>query len=155
MSKAQPLFNARVLRGVLRGERERGVQVPTTAIAAVNHWIDQLDRGVLNRLSESSAEQTFNNEIFGTLLGYVQVGQAVVATLVPKRSSGRNTPDFVLGRFDLTAGMEEWIAVGEIKDAKTDLDQPQVSRPNRETPVEQGFRYGTKKAGVEWVYSEE
>ncbi|WP_313573736.1 Eco57I restriction-modification methylase domain-containing protein [Brevundimonas sp.] len=151
MSKTQPLFNARVLRGILRGERERGVQVPATAVTAINHWIDQLERGVLNRLSESSAEQTFNNEIFGTVLGYVQVGQAVEATLVPKRSSGRDTPDFVLGRFDLTAGVEEWIAVGEIKNAKTDLEQPQVSRPSRETPIEQGFRYGTKKAGVEWV----
>lgn len=148
---AQPLFNARVLRNILRGERERGVNVPTAAVAALSHWVDQLDRGVLNRLSESSAEQTFNSEIFGTALGYLQVGQAVEATLVPKRSSGRDTPDFVLGRFDLTAGVEEWVAVGEIKNARTDLDQPQIGRPSRETPVEQGFRYATKKPGVEWV----
>jgi hypothetical protein len=151
MSKAQPLFNARVLRNVLRGERERRVEVPAAAVAAVDHWIDQLDRGLLYRLSESSAEQTFNSEIFGTALGYLQVGQAVEATLVPKRSSGRDTPDFVLGHFDLTAGIEEWVAVGEIKNAKTDLDQPQVGRSNRETPVEQGFRYATKKPGVQWV----
>jgi hypothetical protein len=151
MSKPQPLFNARVLRNVLRGERERGVEVPAAAEAAIVHWIDQLDRGVLHRLSESSAEQTFNSEIFGTALGYLQVGQAVQATLVPKRASGRETPDFVLGHFDLTAGVEEWVAVGEIKNAKTDLDQPQVSRTNRETPVEQGFRYATKKPGVQWV----
>lgn len=151
MSKAQPLFNARVLRNVLRGERERGLEVPAAAVAALDHWIDQLGRGVLNRLSESSAEQTFNSEIFGTVLGYLQVGQAVEATMVPKRSSGRDTPDFVLGHFDLTAGIEEWGAVGEIKNTKTDLDQPQMGRPSRETPVEQGFRYATKKPGVEWV----
>ncbi|MER9278412.1 N-6 DNA methylase [Mesorhizobium sp. M0522] len=151
MSKAQPLFNARVLRNVLRGERKRGLEVPASAVAAMGHWIDQLDRGVLNRLSESSAEQTFNSEIFGTVLGYLQAGKAVEATMVPKRSSGRDTPDFVLGRFDLTAGIEEWGAVGEIKNAKTDLDQPQMGRPSRETPVEQGFRYATKKPGVEWV----
>jgi hypothetical protein len=105
----------------------------------------------MERLSESSAEQTFNSEIFGTALGYLQVGQAVEATLLPKRSSGRDTPDFVLGRFDLTADVEEWVAVGEIKNARTDLDQPQVGRPSRETPVEQGFRYATTKPGVEWV----
>jgi hypothetical protein len=58
----------------------------------------------------------------------------------------------VLGRFDLTAGVEEWAAVGEIKNAKTDLDQPQVGRANSETPVEQGFRYATKgKPGVESI----
>jgi hypothetical protein len=151
MSKAQPLFNARVLRNILRGERDRGVEIRTAAVAAMDHWIDQLDRGVLNRLSESSAEQTFNSEIFGTALGYLQVGQAVEATLVPKRSSGRDTPDFVLGRFGLSAGVEEWVAVGEIKNAQTDLDQPQIGRPSRETPVEQGFRYATTKPGVGWV----
>jgi hypothetical protein len=151
MANAQTLFNARVLRNVLRGERDRGVEPPAAAIAAMDHWIDQLQRGVLNRLTESSAEQTFNSEIFGTVLGYEQIGRVVEASLMPKRSSGRDTPDFVLGRFDLTAGVEEWAAVGEIKDAKTDLDQPQVGRANRETPVEQGFRYATKKPGVAWV----
>ncbi|MER8944253.1 hypothetical protein NKH82_33270 [Mesorhizobium sp. M0915] len=150
MSKAQPLFNARVLRNVLRGSASAAWRVPAGAVAALDHWIDQLDRGVLNRLSESSAEQTFNSEIFGTALGYLQVGQAVEATMVPKRSSGRDTPDFVLGHFDLTAGIEEWGAVGEIKNM-TDLNQPQMGRPSRETPVEQGFRYATKKPGVEWV----
>lgn len=151
MPKFQPLFNARVLRNILKGERNRGVEVPAHAVAAVDHWIGQLERGVLHHLSESSAEQTFNSEIFGTALGYLQIGQAVEATLLPKRSTGRNTPDFVLGQFDLTAGIENWVAVGEIKNAKTDLDQPQISRPSRETPVEQGFRYATKKPGVGWV----
>jgi hypothetical protein len=151
MSKPEPLFNARVLRNVLRGERARGAELPSGAASAIDHWIAQLQRGVLNRLSESSAEQTFNNEIFGTVLGYEQIGRVVEASMLPKRSSGRDTPDFVLGRFDLTAGVEEWWAVGEIKDAKTDLDQPQVGRTNRETPVEQSFRYAMKKPGVEWV----
>ncbi|MBP1886534.1 Eco57I restriction-modification methylase domain-containing protein [Sinorhizobium mexicanum] len=151
MSKVQSLFNSRVLRNVLRGESERGLSLPAAAITAVNHWIGQLERGVLNKLTESSAEQTFNSEILGTVLGYEQIGRTVEASLMPKRSSGRHTPDFVLGRFDLTAGVEEWGAVGEIKDAKTDLDQPQVGRANRETPVEQGFRYATQKPGIEWV----
>jgi hypothetical protein len=129
-------------------------QPPANARERIAHWAEQLDRGVLDRITESSAEQTFNNEIFGTVLGYVQIGQATEASLMPKRTgpSGRDTPDFVLGRFDLTAGIEQWVAVGEIKNAKTDLDQPQVSRANKETPVEQAFRYGAKgKAGVEWI----
>src|SRR5665213_810291 len=110
--------------------------------------------GVLDRMSESSAEQTFNSEIFGTVLGYKQFGLAVEASLMPKRTgpSGRDTPDFVLGRFDIAAGVEEWGAVGEIKNSKTDLDQPQVGRANKETPVEQALRYAVKgKPGVEWI----
>jgi hypothetical protein len=105
-------------------------------------------------LSESSSEQTFNNEIFGTVLGYTQIGQTIEATLLPKASGpgARGAPDFVLGRFDPSAGIDEWTAVGEIKNAKTDLDQPQVGRTNPETPVEQGFRYATTaKPGVEWI----
>jgi len=73
---------------------------------------------------------------------------------MPKRSgpTGRDVPDFVIGKFDLSAGVEEWAAVGEIKGSKTDLDQPQVGRANKETPVEQAFRYAAKgKAGVEWI----
>ena len=84
-------------------------------------------------MTESSAEQTFNQEIFGTVLGYEQIGTALEASLIPKRTgpSGRDTPDFVLGRFDLSAGLEEWRVVGEIKGSKTDLDQPQIGRANK------------------------
>jgi SAM-dependent methyltransferase len=150
----EPLFNQRVLRLLVERETASGVAPSDLARQRMLHWIEQLERGALDRVSESTAEQTFNSEIFGTVLGYTQLGQAVEHTLLPKRtgSSGRDTPDFVLGHFDLTAGREEWLAVGEIKNSRTDLDQPQLSRANKETPVEQGFRYATKgRPGVEWV----
>lgn len=151
---ASPLFNAKVLRNLLRAEAQKGVSPPDDARKRILFWIEQLERGVLHRVTESTAEQTFNNEIFGTVLGYQQIGQAIEATLLPKRSghNPKHTPDFVLGRFDLTAGVEQWAAVGEIKNAATDLDQPQISRKNKETPVEQGFRYATHgRPGVEWI----
>lgn len=101
MPDREPLFNSRVLRQILREERQAGVTPPPVAITAIHHWRDQLRRGVLNRLSESSSEQTFNNEIFGTVLGYTQIGQTIEATLLPKASGpgARGAPDFVLGRF--------------------------------------------------------
>ena len=123
-------------------------------MARVRHWANQISRGVLNKMTEGQAEQTFINEIFGTVLGYEQMGTATEASLMPKRtgSSGKDTPDFVLGRFDLAAGIEDWAAVGEVKNAKTDLDQPQVGRKNKETPVDQAFRYATKgRPGVDWI----
>lgn len=150
----EPLFNQRVLRSIVEQEIANGAGPSELARDRMLHWIEQLKRGALDRVSESQAEQTFNNEIFGTVLGYTQFGQAVEHTLLPKRTgvSGRDTPDFVLGNFDLTAGREEWFAVGEIKNSKTDLDQPQLGRANKETPVEQAFRYATKgRPGVEWV----
>lgn len=154
MRKQEPLFNSRILRNIVNAELTAGLVLPVSAAQRIAHWAAQLQRGAVDRMSESSAEQTFNNEIFGTVLGYEQFGAAVEASLLPKRTgpSGRDTPDFVLGRFDLTAGVEEWVAVGEIKNSKTDLDHPQVSRPNRETPVEQAFRYANRgRPGVEWI----
>lgn len=150
----EALFNQRVLRSLVEQETASGVAPSDTARERMLHWIEQLERGALDRVSESTAEQTFNNEIFGTVLGYSQFGERVEHTLLPKRTgtSGRDTPDFVLGHFDLTARREEWFAVGEIKNSRTDLDQPQLGRANKETPVEQGFRYATKgRPGVEWV----
>lgn len=152
--ESSALFNPKVLRNLIRGETQKGVAPPQEARDRILFWIDQLERGVLHKVTESTAEQTFNSEIFGTVLGYEQIGQAVEATLLPKRTgqNAKHTPDFVLGRFDLTGGVEEWAAVGEIKNAATDLDRPQISRKNKETPVEQGFRYAAHgRPGVEWI----
>lgn len=150
-----PLFNAKVLKNLIKAEVKKNCSSPPpTARQRILFWIDQLERGALHKVTESTAEQTFNNEIFGTVLGYEQIGQAVECTLLPKRTghNTKHTPDFVIGRFDLTAGIEAWSAVGEIKSASCDLDQPQVSRKNKETPVEQGFRYAINgRPGVEWV----
>ena len=66
-------------------------------MARVRHWANQISRGVLSKMTEGQAEQTFNNEIFGTVLGDQQVGTALEASLMPKRTgaSGKDTPDFV------------------------------------------------------------
>lgn len=154
MRKREALFNSRILRSVVARELQSGIVIPPLALERITHWADLLRRGVLDRMSESSAEQTFNAEIFGTVLGYQQIGSTNEATLLPKRTGpgGRDTPDFILGRFDPGARVEEWGAVGEIKNSRTDLDQPQVGRSNKETPVEQGFRYASRgKPGVEWI----
>lgn len=89
----EPLFNQRVLRMLVEQEIASGVEPSDLARERMAHWIDQLQRGALDRVSESTAEQTFNNEIFGTVLGYTQFGQAVEHTLLPKRTgaSGRDT----------------------------------------------------------------
>jgi hypothetical protein len=154
MARFQPLFNKRILRNVVARELSAGMTIPGVAHERIAHWAGLVQRGVLDRVSESSAEQTFNGEIFGTVLGYEQIGATNDASLMPKRTgpSGRDTPDFVLGRFDPGAQVEEWVAVGEIKNSRTDLDQPQVGRPNKETPVEQAFRYAARgRPGVDWI----
>lgn len=149
-----PLFNPRVLRKYLETARFEGVELPKSAAEIVRKWFEGLTSGAIDRLSESQVEQTFNNQIFGKLLGYLQIGETSEASLMPKTTgvTGRDTPDFVIGRFNPTANIDQWVAVGEVKDSRTDLDQPQLGRPNRETPIEQGFRYATRgRPGIEWV----
>jgi hypothetical protein len=102
MPQREPLFKKRILDKALEVERNRGTSVPPLAMTRITHWASHISRGVLDKVSESEAEQTFNSEIFGTVLGYEQLGTATEASLMPKRTgpSGRDTPDFVLGRFD-------------------------------------------------------
>jgi type I restriction-modification system DNA methylase subunit len=153
MSGRQKLFNSRVVQNFLRAARMDGIQPQPRARSIIEHWTHQLASGAIDRLTESEVEQTFNNEIFGKLLGYRQIGEVTDATLMPKKTGiSGNTPDFVLGRFEPSSRIDKWAAVGEVKDSRTDLDQPQASRKNKETPVEQGFRYATMgRPGIEWV----
>lgn len=149
-----PLFNPRVLRKYLNTARFEGVELPEGSALIARQWHERLTSGAIDKLSESQVEQTFNNQIFGKLLGYRQIGETAEASLMPKTTgaTGRDIPDFVIGRFDPTANVEQWIAVGEVKDSRSNLDQPQLNRENNETPVEQGFRYATRgRPGIEWV----
>ncbi|BBU63066.1 type II endonuclease-methyltransferasefusion protein [Methylosinus sp. C49] len=149
MLEHENLFNPRVLGRHINAERERGIALPDGAKEVVDMWIEQLP--ALEKLNEQQVEQAFNGRIFGRLLGYRQPGEDRSTTLVPKPSAAgrRMTPDFALGSFSTGSN---WTAVGEVKAVKTDLDLPQIGRPNRETPVEQGFRYATNTIpGIEWI----
>ncbi len=154
MPKSTPLFNKRVLENYIRTAKSEGTTLPSNAKTIVEHWSQLLASGSIDLLNESQVEQTFNNEIFCKLLGYKQIGEASEASLLPKGSgaSGKDFPDFVLGRFNPACKIDEWIVVGEIKDSKVNLDLPQMSRKNKETPIEQGFRYASKgRPGIEWI----
>jgi hypothetical protein len=147
------LFDSRVLTKHLHAARQEGLCLPPNALESVKRWNERISSGALDSYTETQIEQAFNTAFFVELLGYKPIGGAREHNLVPKRSGdGRDVPDFVLGRFNAAGGVEKWVAVGEIKGLRTNLDLPQASRFSRETPVEQAFRYATKsKIGVEWV----
>jgi hypothetical protein len=108
MPQKESLFNQRVLKKFVNSARWEGVTLPEQAHSLARAWDEQLRRGVIDKLTESQVEQTFNAQIFGRLLGYRQIGEAAEASLMPKTTgdSGRDTPDFVLGRFDPAASIE-------------------------------------------------
>jgi hypothetical protein len=151
---AKPLFNPRILQRALTKYLAEGHGPPKGAGEVIRAWQQQLSRGVLSRYSETQVEQAFNAAIFEKVLGYLPFGQGLVHHIVPKRTAqtGQNIPDFVLGTFNPHAAVERWRAVGEIKAVNVNLDLPQTSRRNHETPVQQAFRYAlTGQPGVEWV----
>lgn len=150
----KPLFNARLLRREIEKQVSDGRGAPEGAKDLVRSWQRQISTGALARYTETQVEQAFNAAIFEKILGYVPLGQGLIHHIVPKRTSqgGQNIPDFVLGTFNPTGNVERWRAVGEIKSIGVNLDIPQTSRRNQETPVQQAFRYALSgKPGVEWV----
>ncbi len=152
--RTTPLFNQAVLAREVDAHRRAGLRPPAGAIDVLRGWHDKLQKGVLGQYTETQIEQAFNNDIFVKILGYVPLGSDSIHHIVPKRTgpSGRDTPDFVLGTFEPTQRRERWRVVGEIKGPSINLDLPQVSRPSKETPVQQGFRYAISgRPGVEWV----
>ena len=151
---AKPLFNSRVLHRALTRYLAEGHGPPPGAGEVIRTWHQQLSRGVLSRYTETQVEQAFNTAIFERILGYLPLGQGLVHHILPKRAAqgGKNIPDFVLGTFNPHSAVERWRAVGEIKAVNVNLDLPQTSRRNHETPVQQAFRYAlTGQPGVEWV----
>lgn len=154
MITKRPLFVPRILKREVFHHIARGVTPPTEAQKILAEWNKQVRNRTLSRYSETQVEAAFNAAIFEQVLGYKPLGSGPTHHIVPKRSAktGRDIPDFVLGTFNPGNRIERWRAVGEIKSVNTNLDLPQTSRYNHETPVQQAFRYGLNgEPGVEWI----
>jgi hypothetical protein len=150
----KPLFNLRILRREVEKHVARGHGAPKGTQELIQSWSRQISAGMFARYSETQIEQAFNSTLFEKILGYVPLGRGLVHHIIPKRSSqgGHNIPDFVLGTFNPAANVERWRVVGEIKSLNVNLDLPQTSRRNPETPVQQAFRYALRgQQGVEWI----
>lgn len=105
--------------------------------------------------TETALEGKFVSEVFCGVLGFTTypTPSGVSATIFAKPGTAftglsKGVPDAALGEF---AGDEVRIsAVVELKSPGTDLDAPQPTH-GAETPIEQGFRYGTRILGARWV----
>lgn len=114
-------------------------------------WANNLD-GLGADAQESELEGAFVN-LLTSALGY-RLFPDRNCTLWPKPPSRAThlpgTPDLVLGDFKDPAE-PRFIAAVELKSPGTDLDKPQHSRPDKKSPVEQGFLYGQRLLGARWV----
>ena len=154
MPTIRPLFDANVLERAVKEHIRKSKEPEQRLKDIVEHWFEQIKNGYLSSYTETQVEQAFIGAIFVDVLGYQPIGRANTHHIVPKRTgaTGRDIPDFVLGTFTPGTRTERWRAVGEIKTLRTNLDAPQTSRYNQESPIDQAFRYAlTGRPGVEWI----
>lgn len=115
--------------------------------------VSALNAGWIEKSTEVALHNEFLSGIFGGLLGY----QGAFAGHTPFTMSASVTTevdateaDGTLGWFS-APGVGQTLAVIELKDARTNLDKRQLSRPDRLTPVDQAFLYANKFTGCQWV----
>ena len=111
-----------------------------------------MDAGALARSNERQLQGAFLESVFNKLLGYwgPLAGRSIhTLNAEPRTETDATEPDGALGWFSPTS--QKVFAVIELKDARTNLDRRQLSRPDRLTPVDQAFLYSTKFSGCEWV----
>lgn len=124
--------------------RELAGAIPTASIEGhlniVRRWHDDYHNGSLKNDNETSREQAYNHDVFIDILGYVEK-PAKVFTFEPKASTDvGQIPDARIGSFDYLTGMNDTVAVVELKGARVALDRPQRGHGNL-SPVQQGFKY--------------
>lgn len=106
----------------------------------------------LSKAKETSLQGKFFSKFFCEILGYtMQDDGAEIWTLKQeaKTEVDGKEADGSIGYY--SKDKEKTHCVIELKDAQCNLDAKQVSRENKQTPVEQAFQYLYKFADCDWV----
>ena len=115
-------------------------------------WQNAIKNGNVKQSKEESLQSDFLNHFFGDVLGYIYSRGADEYNLEKeeKAITDSTKADGALGYFSL--GSHDTRAVIELKDASTDLDNPQNRKNDKRSPVEQAFSYASKSGGkCKWV----
>lgn len=148
--------------GLLTDENKRRATYLVTAAdqETKRAWSQQAERltrsltpTTLEKSSERELQGAFLDALFVRLLGY-ESGLAGHDEFTIRHEVSTEVdatkPDGALGWF-YENRLDRVVAVIELKNARTGLDQRQLSRPDRLTPVDQAFLYATKFTGCKWV----
>lgn len=147
-------FGLKLFNGPLLRRRAANVDIPDAVVERatkiIGGWVKSLQTSDLARTKEVSVQGPFLARIFGECLGYDQLGGgAEMHHLVAELGVKQDSADAGLGFYSST--LKTTRVVVELKDAQTSLDARQISRANKETPVEQAFRYAFKEATCKWI----
>lgn len=143
------LFNGPLLR-----RRAASVDISDAVVEhatqVIGKWVWSLQNSDLAKTKEVSVQGPFLTKIFGECLGYDQLGGGTeIHHMVAELGVKQDSADAGLGFY--SSALKTTRAVVELKDAQTSLDARQIGRANKETPVEQAFRYAFKEATSKWI----
>jgi hypothetical protein len=145
------LFDRRLVEQYLSDHAQTHLPDEARHARTIRQWVDAIRT---TEATETSLEPRFINDILCGVLGYKSfpAREGDKATVYHKPSQRLTqidrTPDAMLGEF--TGTEARFTAVVELKSPGVNLDLPQPGYEN-ETPVDQGFHYGSRILGVRWV----
>ncbi len=123
-----------------------------TGVETAERLLSRRADGTLQALSETRAEQSFNERLFSELFGYqtlLRSGKGAYHLRPKHWHTGGRYDDFSLGFFGPTGGTP--LVSCELKSPEADLDAPQSGEYQGVTPVQQAMRAVAQTPSVKWV----
>ena len=154
------LFNQKLL--IQKAQKEINLNDYIEKRKIINHWINNLENGILFKSSESELQGHFFIDIICGVLGAINKFKSEEENKEEKKKDWTleyekktnidgQKADGILGFFD-TDGKKDVRVVIELKVPETPLDQRQKRSGDTRTPVEQAFNYAPKYGkNCQWV----
>ena len=154
------LFNQKLL--IQKAQKEINLNDYIEKRKIINHWINNLENGILFKSSESELQGHFFIDIICGVLGAINKFKSGEENKEEKKKDWTleyekktnidgQKADGILGFFD-TDGKKDVRVVIELKVPETSLDQRQKRSGDTRTPVEQAFNYAPKYGkNCQWV----
>jgi hypothetical protein len=122
----------------------------STKVDTLLGWYADLKSGKVAQRTEEQQKSEFLDKIFNEVLAY-NGGNAAWKLEKEYNLADGSVADGLLGFFGVQKTPSIRVAI-EIKKLKINLDKPQMQRPDRYTPVQQGFHYAHQvKETCDWV----
>jgi hypothetical protein len=136
----------------LRARRRLSESASAAKLAVLHRLTKQFVSGVLPRFTETNVEQSWNEQVFATVLGYqTQFSHDQLPFHLKAKDFQRGYfADFSLGFFG--AGPEQVLVSAELKGPLKSLDAPQSGKNyGGLSAVEQAFRAALQQPACLWV----
>lgn len=120
-------------------------------LAVIRNLRGHATTGTLAKFSEENVEQSFNEQFFGTVLGYrTMLSSEGSFNVLPQNYLGNNRyDDCSLGFFGIA--QPRTLVSAEHKRARIDLDKRRSTRQGKQSAVEQAFSAARNLPDCRWI----